>query len=361
MWEWRIGIVKMVHYCGNEFKAIPYFLFFQIQDRISLCNSPDCPTSSVDQTGLATKNNGQSLEEDLGHCEPKTKPPSANQTMLEEKVKLEEQLRETMEKYKRTLADTENLWQRSQKLVEEAKLYGIQGFCKDLLEVADVLEKVNQSVPKEEISDNNPHLKRLYEGLVMTEVQIQKVFTKHGLLRLDPFAAKFDPYEHEALFHTPVEGKEPGTVALVRHHTAAPDSLELLMKPIIAQPTFAILLDFPLRRQDHFYPHAFESYLLVYLKLFFTASKKANYSLTFAFSPSDPKVILSFVAEHLLMPPLLHSNHLQWIRRSSPPDIFLPFTALSHSATSDSIPWEQTPTPAREVGHLRIFNSPPFL
>jgi molecular chaperone GrpE len=84
-----------------------------------------------------------------------------------------------------------------------------------LLEVADILEKATQSIPKEELHDDNPHLKSLYEGLVMTEVQIQKVFTKHGLLRLDPVGAKFDPYEHEALFHTPVEGKEPGTVALV--------------------------------------------------------------------------------------------------------------------------------------------------
>ncbi|XP_048220414.1 grpE protein homolog 1, mitochondrial [Perognathus longimembris pacificus] len=166
-------------------------------------------------TATKQKNNGQNLEDDSGHSEQKTEPPSTDRVLLEEKAKLEEQLRETTEKYKRALADTENLRQRSQKLVEDAKLYGIQGFCKDLLEVADILEKATQSVPKEEIRDDNPHLKSLYEGLVMTEVQIQKVFTKHGLLRLDPAGAKFDPYEHEALFHTPVEGKEPGTVALV--------------------------------------------------------------------------------------------------------------------------------------------------
>ncbi|XP_030419582.1 grpE protein homolog 1, mitochondrial isoform X2 [Gopherus evgoodei] len=119
------------------------------------------------------------------------------------------------DKYKRALADTENLRQRSQKLVEEAKLYGIQNFCKDLLEVADILEKATESVPKEELKDENPHLKNLYDGLVMTEVQIQKVFKKHGLLKLNPVGAKFDPYEHEALFHAPMEGKEPGTIALV--------------------------------------------------------------------------------------------------------------------------------------------------
>ncbi|XP_001521091.3 grpE protein homolog 1, mitochondrial isoform X1 [Ornithorhynchus anatinus] len=166
-------------------------------------------------TATKQKNNGQNLEEDSNPGDQKPEPSSAEKTLIEEKVKLEEQLKETMEKYKRALADTENLRQRSQKMVDEAKLYGIQGFCKDLLEVADILEKATESVPQEEIKEENPHLKNLYEGLVMTEVQIQKVFKKHGLLKLNPVGARFDPYEHEALFHTPVEGKEPGTVALV--------------------------------------------------------------------------------------------------------------------------------------------------
>ncbi|XP_006760175.1 PREDICTED: grpE protein homolog 1, mitochondrial isoform X1 [Myotis davidii] len=172
------------------------------------------PTPRLLCTAAKQKNSGQNLEEDAGQTDQKTDTPCAEKTLMEEKAKLEEQLKDTVEKYKRALADTENLRQRTQKLVEEAKLYGIQGFCKDLLEVADILEKATQCVPKEEITEDNPHLKNLYEGLVMTEVQIQKVFTKHGLLRLDPVGAKFDPYEHEALFHAPVEGKEPGTVAL---------------------------------------------------------------------------------------------------------------------------------------------------
>ncbi|XP_038601292.1 grpE protein homolog 1, mitochondrial isoform X2 [Tachyglossus aculeatus] len=165
-------------------------------------------------TATKQKNSGQHLEEDSNPSEQKPEPGSAEKALIEEKVKLEEQLRET-EKYKRALADTENLRQRSQKMVDEAKLYGIQGFCKDLLEVADILEKATESVPQEAIKEENPHLKSLYEGLVMTEVQIQKVFRKHGLLKLNPVGARFDPYEHEALFHTPVEGREPGTVALV--------------------------------------------------------------------------------------------------------------------------------------------------
>ncbi|XP_019381890.1 PREDICTED: grpE protein homolog 1, mitochondrial [Gavialis gangeticus] len=168
-------------------------------------------------TATQQKSTSQNLEEDQSQNQnaQKTEPTPAEKTLVEDKVKLEEQLKDMTDKYKRALADTENLRQRSQKLVEEAKLYGIQGFCKDLLEVADILGKATESVPEEELRDENPHLKSLYEGLVMTEAQIQKVFKKHGLLKLNPVGAKFDPYEHEALFHAPVEGKEPGTIALV--------------------------------------------------------------------------------------------------------------------------------------------------
>ncbi|XP_040191318.1 grpE protein homolog 1, mitochondrial [Rana temporaria] len=149
--------------------------------------------------------------------EEKNKSPAEESTeqLAAEKAKLEDQIKAMTDKYKRALADTENLRLRSQKLVDDAKLYGIQGFCKDLLEVADILEKATQSVPKEEIKADNPHLKNLYEGLVMTEGQMHKVLKKHGVQKLDPLGAKFNPYEHEALFHTPMEGKEPGTVALV--------------------------------------------------------------------------------------------------------------------------------------------------
>ncbi|CAD1473792.1 unnamed protein product, partial [Heterotrigona itama] len=91
------------------------------------------------------------------------------------------------DKYKRALADGENLRVRLIKQIEDAKIFGIQGFCKDLLEVADILGKATESVPKDELTEKNPHLKTLYEGLKMTEAQL----------------------------HKEVEGKEPGTVVVV--------------------------------------------------------------------------------------------------------------------------------------------------
>ena len=101
------------------------------------------------------------------------------------------------------------------KLVEEAKLFGIQGFSKDVLEVADILEKATESVPKSEVERKgaNPHLLSLFEGLKMTESELQKVLSKNGLKKIDSIGECFDPTFHEALFEVP--GDKPGTVGVV--------------------------------------------------------------------------------------------------------------------------------------------------
>lgn len=89
---------------------------------------------------------------------------------------------------------------RLTKQISEAKIFGIQSFCKDLLDVADVLSKAPETVPKEEINDKNPYLKSLYEGLLMTDAQLQSVFKRHGLEQVNPLNEKFNPNYHEALF-----------------------------------------------------------------------------------------------------------------------------------------------------------------
>lgn len=43
------------------------------------------------------------------------------------------------------------------------------------LQIEDILQLAINSVPKEEITDSNKHLKALYEGLVMTEQRLLQV------------------------------------------------------------------------------------------------------------------------------------------------------------------------------------------
>lgn len=114
----------------------------------------------------------------------------------------------------RTLADMENLRQRTAKEVANTKDYAIQKFAKDLLDTADILNMAIKNVPQDEISETstNSHLKSLHTGVAMTRDELLKTFKRYGVESFDPMNEKFDPNLHQANFQVPMPGKEPGTV-----------------------------------------------------------------------------------------------------------------------------------------------------
>ncbi|VDN54031.1 unnamed protein product [Dracunculus medinensis] len=107
--------------------------------------------------------------------------------LLEEVDDWKEPLALLQDKYMRALAETENVRRRSQKQIEDAKHFAIQSFCKDLLEVADILDLACATVKKEDI-ETNEHLSNLFKGIEMTKTVLEKAFAKHGLGK-----AKFAP------------------------------------------------------------------------------------------------------------------------------------------------------------------------
>jgi len=145
--------------------------------------------------------------------EAATEEVSEAEKRLNERVEeLEEKSADLLDKYKRSLADFENLRNRMNKQVSDAKIFGIQGFCKDLLDVADVLNKAISLVPKEQLEKESQYLKDMHQGLKLTETQLLQVFSKHGLVQENPLGEKFDPNKHDALFQIPAPDKEPNTV-----------------------------------------------------------------------------------------------------------------------------------------------------
>jgi len=213
---------------GRVLLGSTQFLRNPFQEGLRCVSSPsghfrlNSTTAAKEETKSETSNNASS--EPSPSPDPKAKaadasqpPPSSPQ--LDEINKALEDMKkqrdEFSDKYKRALADSENLRMRLTKQIEDAKIYGIQSFCKDLIEVADILGKATECVPKEEVKDSNPHLKNLYEGLTMTEAQLHKVFQRHGLSPVNPLDEKFNPNFHEALFQQEVEGKAAGTVVVV--------------------------------------------------------------------------------------------------------------------------------------------------
>ncbi|XP_005184591.1 grpE protein homolog, mitochondrial [Musca domestica] len=136
------------------------------------------------------------------------------ETVNKEVTTLKEKNDELMDKYRRSLADSENLRVRLNKQIADAKIFGIQSFCKDLLEVADILGHATKAVPQDQL-ESNPHLKNLYEGLTMTNASLLQVFKRHGLEPMNPLNEKFNPNMHEALFQKIDASVEPDTVVEV--------------------------------------------------------------------------------------------------------------------------------------------------
>lgn len=136
---------------------------------------------------------------------------------LEEKDK---QVKDMNDKLLRVLADMENLRERTRRQADQAEKFAIQGFVKDLLDVADNLGRALATV---ELGDetNDPAktkaaLVSMHEGVSMVEKQLAAAFAKHGVSKYDPTGDPFDPNHHMALFNVPLtEGEIQGTVAAV--------------------------------------------------------------------------------------------------------------------------------------------------
>jgi molecular chaperone GrpE len=114
------------------------------------------------------------------------------------------------------MADIENMRKRHTVELENAHKFSIGSFAKELLEVADNLERAIELVPDSvRTGDENPMMKALYEGVKLTDDQLVKSFASVGIARVNPASEKFDPNLHEALFKVPDATKEPNTVAQV--------------------------------------------------------------------------------------------------------------------------------------------------
>ncbi|KAG8386084.1 hypothetical protein BUALT_Bualt03G0112100 [Buddleja alternifolia] len=135
----------------------------------------------------------------------------------------QEELEIMKDKVLRTLAEMENVKERTRRESDNAKKFAIQNFAKSLLDVADNLGRAS-SAAKESFSkiDSSKdttgavqQLKTLLEGVEMTEKQLSEVFKKFGLEKYDPVNEEFDPNRHNAAFQVPDASKPANHVAVV--------------------------------------------------------------------------------------------------------------------------------------------------
>ncbi len=119
------------------------------------------------------------------------------------------------DKMLRTLAEMENLRKRTSREVADARTYGITGFARDVLDIADNLQRALDAVPAEARANADPGLKALIEGVELTERSLLNALEKNGVKKFDPAGGKFDPNFQQAMFEVPDPSVPAGTVVQV--------------------------------------------------------------------------------------------------------------------------------------------------
>jgi molecular chaperone GrpE len=131
----------------------------------------------------------------------------------DDRARLEAENAELKDRALRVMAEMENLRKRTEREVQDARAYAVSAFARDLLTVADNLDRALAAVPSD---DEDPALKALVDGVGLTGREFQGVLAKHGVTRIEPQAGeRFDPNLHQAMFEVPDPSRPTGEVVQV--------------------------------------------------------------------------------------------------------------------------------------------------
>jgi molecular chaperone GrpE len=113
----------------------------------------------------------------------------------------------------RYAADMENTRRRAEREANDARAYAIQKFARDLLGVADILDRAMAAAPADSA---DPVMKNFVVGIEMTGKELLGAFERNGLKRIAPDRGeKFDPHKHQAMTEQPGTDVAPGAIVQV--------------------------------------------------------------------------------------------------------------------------------------------------
>ncbi|MGI9373747.1 MAG: nucleotide exchange factor GrpE [Hyphomicrobiales bacterium] len=144
------------------------------------------------------------IEKALGGSEDEPDPFAVLEKLQTENEDLKSQLL-------RLAADMDNLRKRADREKAEASKYAASGFARDVIAVADNMERAIAAVPEEERASNEA-LTNLLAGVEMTERELINVFKRNGIEKLQPKGERFDPNFHDAVFEIENPDVPAGTV-----------------------------------------------------------------------------------------------------------------------------------------------------
>lgn len=112
----------------------------------------------------------------------------------------------------RVQAEMQNVRRRAEQDVEKAHKFGAEKMAKELLDVADNLDRALQASEADKELDT---IKPLYEGVAMTRDGLTQMMAKFKIASVDPMGETFNPELHQAMSMIEQPDVAPNTVIAV--------------------------------------------------------------------------------------------------------------------------------------------------
>jgi molecular chaperone GrpE len=157
----------------------------------------DAPSRPEDDAVFAAENEG--MDEAVGHPHAQVPNPLAEQVAALEKER--DELKDNM---LRALAETDNVRKRANRQIEDARIYAVEKFARDLLNVSDNLSRAVAAIPPGERALLTEAARNALDGVEMTQKELVAVLARHGVTAIDASpGAAFDPALHQAVTQIP--------------------------------------------------------------------------------------------------------------------------------------------------------------
>jgi len=166
---------------------------------------PENTTEQIAPEVLETDGDAAEAQEQEGEAIAEGEPDPAVKI-----AELEQALAEARESVLRAQADAINAQRRAEKEVEKARKFALEGFSKEVLVVADNLERALSLVNPEDEA-----IKSIVEGIELTLKSFGDVLAKFNIEAVDPHGEPFDPQLHQAMSMVPNPEVDPNTVIAV--------------------------------------------------------------------------------------------------------------------------------------------------
>ncbi|MBA4048826.1 MAG: nucleotide exchange factor GrpE [Sphingomonas sp.] len=149
-------------------------------------------------------------DENLAAAETAGSPFAAQDSAVDARIaELEAEVAAAKQEVLYAAAEAQNVRRRAEKEAADARAYAVTSFARDLLSVADNLERGLAAIPAELRADDK--LRGLVAGLEATGRELEAVFQRHGITKVKAMGEKLDPNWHQAMLELPSDA-EPGTI-----------------------------------------------------------------------------------------------------------------------------------------------------